>query len=900
MDMRQGILHYISKDGTTATVTPQDIVNKVDPRGPNQAVLKLLQTYPAPNDYTVGDGLNQVGYRFKAPTPLRYNTYIARVDYMIDQANKHTLFWRGNLQNDHSSTLPQFPGQQPNSVTLSNNKGYAVGLASVLRPTLISKLTYGFTRQGNESTGITNSPTVTLRGLDSPVGITYGFASIIPVHTFAEDLTWTKGEHNVQFGAIVRLSRNRRNTTQASWSYAQANASWLVGSGSELNAPFTDLASSQVNLFRYSMADVLGLVTEGSAQYNYKVDGSVLAEGAPVFRNFANEEYEFYGQDTWRVSRGLTVIAGLRYSLMPPYYEVNGQQVSPNVRIGDWFNLRGGLAQQGRSQTEAGQISFVDANGPGGSPLYDFHKKNFAPRLSLAYSPQGDRGMSRFLFGGPGKTAIRAGFGMYYDLFGSGLMRSFDATAFGLSTLLTNPSAVLSVADTPRFTNLTQIPKEVLLPAPAAGFPKVYPNLFTIGRGIDNTIRPPYNMNANFSIGREFAGGWFVQTSYVGRYSRRSLVRRDAAMPTDLKDPKSGMNYFTAATILAQQVVAGVPTANVQKVPFWENLYSKAATSSLTATQVAYNRYRANTWDWTYALYQLDTGAGYGNCTGNNRCSDLGSYAIFNPQFSYMSVFSSIAGGNYHGGQLNVKKRFSTGDTLEVNYTLSKSEDLRSWGERAGSTTGVIWNPWNPGLMKGVSDYDNTHLFNMIGLYTLPIGKGRRFASGANPVLNAFIGGWEIAGLWRWSSGFPVSMYSDGVWPTNWENNNWAVWDGKTPVVTAHNLNGSALTGNGPNMYADPQAALNAFNPEMPGGIGTRNPVRGDGVFNIDLNVAKRFKLGEKRSMQFRWETFNLTNTAKFDVYTVGSDISTPGTFGKYSDQMGSARVMQFGLRIEF
>ena len=198
---------------------------------------------------------------------------------------------------------------------------------------------------------------------------------------------------------------------------------------------------------------------------------------------------------------------------------------------------------------------------------------------------------------------------MYYDLFGSGLMRSYDATAFGLSTLLTNPSAVLTVATAPRFTAINQIPKDVLLPAPPAKFPAVYPDVFSITNGLDDTLKPPYNMNMNFSIGREFAGGWFVQGSYVGRLSRRSLIRRDAAMPTDLKDPKSGQNYFKAATILARQAVADVATADVPKVPFWENLYSKAATSTLTATQVAYNRFNANLWDWTYALYQLDTSA---------------------------------------------------------------------------------------------------------------------------------------------------------------------------------------------------------------------------------------------------------------------------------------------------
>jgi hypothetical protein len=318
---------------------------------------------------------------------------------------------------------------------------------------------------------------------------------------------------------------------------------------------------------------------------------------------------------------------------------------------------------------------------------------------------------------------------MYYDLFGSGLMRSYDATAFGLSNALTNPAAVLSVATAPGYTAVDRIPGGLLPAPPPAKFPAEYPNLFTIGRGLDDTIQPPYNMNLNFSIGREFSGGWFVQGTYVGRLSRRSLVRRDAAMPTDLKDPKSGQTYFQAASILARQVNAGVPTASVQPVPFWENLFSNIATSSQTATQVAYSRFNANQYDWTYALYQLDTGAGYGGCEARNRCANTGPWTFYNPQFSYMSVFSSIAGGNYHGAQLNVRKRFKDGDEITMNYTFSKSIDLRSWVERAASSTGVLWNPWQPGFMKGVSDYDNTHLFNMLGVYNLPFGRGQKYGT---------------------------------------------------------------------------------------------------------------------------------------------------------------------------
>ncbi|MCX6633250.1 MAG: carboxypeptidase-like regulatory domain-containing protein, partial [Candidatus Solibacter sp.] len=743
MDMRQGILHYQRKDGSLATVTPADLAAKLDPRGVNQAALKIFQSYPVPNDFTVGDNMNLVGYRFNASTPVRWNTYITRLDYNLDSSNKHTIFFRGNLQNDHESGLPQLPGQEPTSVTLRNNKGFGVGLTDLLSATLVNTFRYGLTRQGSDSTGLQTFPMVTFRGMDPTVPTSRNFTSIIPVHTFTDDLNWTKGAHTMQAGGVIRASHNRRRDFQNSFSSASANGSWLTSSGAELNAPFTDMSSGGLTLFRYAVTDVMGLITQGNAQYNYLASGKSIGEGNAVNRDFANTEYEMYVQDTWKASRKFTVTAGLRWSLMPPVHEANGQQMSPSIPIGDWFNTRGTLAEQGKSQALAGQIAFSPSSSPGGRPLYPYHKKNLAPRLAVAYSPNS-------------KTAIRAGFGMFYDLFGSGLMRSQDATAFGLSTALTNPSAVLSVATAPRFTSISTLPKEVMLPDPGAKFPAVYPDAFAITNGIDDKLQAPYSMSANLSIQRELPKGWVVQASYIGRFSRRSLTRRDAAMPTNLKDPKSGMTYFEAATILARQVNAGVATANVQKVPYWENLYSKAAGSGLTSTQVVYNRYNANQYDWTYALYQLDTTQG--GCDTRNRCSDLGPNAFYNPQFSYLSVFSSTGEGNYNGGQVTVTKHFGDGGYMNFNYTMSKSIDIRSSTERRGSTTGVIWNPWFPNLSRGVSDYDTTHLFNTLGSYSLPIGKGKHFLNTAHGIAQAVLGGWQVSGAWRWSSGFPASV----------------------------------------------------------------------------------------------------------------------------------------------
>ncbi len=75
--------------------------------------------------------LNTIGYTFNAPVHADQNTYIAKLDYNVDSSGKNRLFWRGILQNDSRNGTPQFPGQQPNSVTLANNKGQAIGWTSV-------------------------------------------------------------------------------------------------------------------------------------------------------------------------------------------------------------------------------------------------------------------------------------------------------------------------------------------------------------------------------------------------------------------------------------------------------------------------------------------------------------------------------------------------------------------------------------------------------------------------------------------------------------------------------------------------------------------------------------------------------------------------------------------------
>ncbi len=125
---------------------------------------------------------------------------------------------------------------------------------------------------------------------------------------------------------------------------------------------------------------------------------------------------------------------------------------------------------------------------------------------------------------------------MYYDQFGQSLIRIADATSLGFSTTLQNAGTQTSET-VPRFISLNQIPSGLLPAAPAGGFPQVAPDAFAATSGIDSSIKSPYTMNIDFSIGRDLPHGFHIETSYVGRLSRRSLVADDVGMYTNLLDP---------------------------------------------------------------------------------------------------------------------------------------------------------------------------------------------------------------------------------------------------------------------------------------------------------------------------------------------------------------------------
>jgi hypothetical protein len=923
-DLRNGILNYHDKTGALRKIGPAEVKTLVDPAGigVNPNSLKVFNAYPKGNVVGSGDLLNTVVYQFNAPRHAKQDTYIARLDYTVDSAGKHQVFWRGNLQNDHTGGTPQFPGLPASGIQLSNNKGIAAGHTWVVRPNIVNSFRYGFTRQGGETSNPQDAPFTSFRGYDTIYATGTNTKRFVPVHSFNEDFAWTHRNHDLRFGATIRVINNRlsRNNT---FHGAVTNASGLAGSGADLYANIPGgLASADTTSYTYAATALLGLISQITANYSYlaKENGSatVIPMGGYVDRDFANREYEMYAQDSWKVRRDLTITGGLRLSLMPPVKENNYQQVSTNIPMADWLGKRGALAEQGKSQKEAGDLTFILANMPNGRDMYPYHK-NWGPRLGIAYSPKGESGLMKFLFGGEGKSSIRAGFGMYYDLIGQPLAGTFNATAFGLNTSIGVPLNTLDAFTAPRFTEFWSVPTEKLPAAPPAGFPVTYPNAFSITNSIDDQLKAPYTMNMNLSWTREFGNGLTILASYVGRLSRHSLIQRDLVMPTNIKDPKSGMTYFQAMQELGRFVEltdSNRTTAyqRIAPIAFFENLWPGAAKGGFTATQNIANYYirSGNRGDFTNTLNGMDEICGTTNIRASDgrvtslACSIYGANAMMNAQFGAVSGWSSIGYGNYHSGQVTLRKRFTDNLLFDFNYTLSKSVDLGSSAESAGSWGGTfVVNSWDPGQLRAVSDYDTLHSFNGYGVWQLPFGRGMRYGSQWNGVLDAILGGWQISGVYRQSSRVTASPSVGSVWPTNWQLSNPAMPMGPTYIDVKVNKNGKLPNGTtSPSLFSSATEAsqhLATYRYTFPGEYGPRNAIRvWNGAFNIDTGLAKTFRMpyAEGHSIQFRWECFNVTNTALLG--TLSMSLTSASTWGRLSGQRNNPRQMQFALRYNF
>jgi hypothetical protein len=261
---------------------------------------------------------------------------------------------------------------------------------------------------------------------------------------------------------------------------------------------------------------------------------------------------------------------------------------------------------------------------------------------------------------------------------------------------------------------------------------------------------------------------------------------------------------------------------------------------------------------------------------------------LLRPYPQFCNVFENLApagNGTYNALDFNYTHRVSQGLTLMASYTFSKFLDNvggpTAWANTSGNFSENIRNVYNLAAEKSVDANDVTHGFVLSYVYELPVGKGRKFASGMNSVLNGVIGGWQTSGVATFKGGFPMRINVTDL-------NEFGIGQ-NVNVVSDYHVANKTLT-----QWFNPAAFAQA--PKLTLGNAPRyfSDLRSPGYKNVDISIQKYFPVHESVRFQFRLDMFNAFNHVNF--YKPDTNFGS-GTIGNLNAAWGP-RLMQAALKL--
>ncbi len=955
--MGLGQLKFANQGGAVTTFSAANFLSVFPSlNGTNPAALQALKAaaakYPANDFGNTGDSfvdpatgqlvlLNTAGFRFNAYLPSNFNSHVARVDYNLN--SKQQFFARINVNHDEIAGVPAFP-DTPRPDTWSHPWGIAAGHTWTISDRFVNNFRYGLTREAFTQQGDASKNEIFFRFVFFPVLDSRTLARVTPVHNFTDDFSWVAESHTIQFGGNFRIVRNTRTSFAGAFDTAYSNPSGYT-SGSLLSTPITNFFAGnarprggQTSVIQNAASALLGRLTSWNARLTYDKEGNLLPAGSPTEREFATEEYEWYGQDVWKIKPSLTLTYGLRYSLSRPIYETNGYETKPNIPLSDYFQRRIDASKQGKNYFEP-LLMELSGSANGKASMYPWDKNNFQPRVGIAWSPNFKDGFLHSVLGDTGKSVIRGGFAMTNDFLGQQLATRFDQlNSLGFLSTINSPFSFCNTTNhpCPLFSGYDQPVRPFPLVTPLVedhlSFPRQRPAdmALVIETSLDERIKSPTNYMWNLTYERELPKGLTIQASYIGRLGRDLLVSRDVMMPNNLTDPKSGMDWYAAAgmledirrTLALQGINSGSSTAAIQAafnnlpvIPFFENLFGSVP--NFGANMVGSSR--AN----TFAINNA-TKAVFGDAfffTGNDWTTlqaDIDIFGLldeglplmfYQPQYGALSSFSTVGNSEYHGGTLSIRQRLGESLSLDFNYTLSKSMDDASGLQTSGSYgSAFILNPLRQHDSWAPSDFDVRHIINFNALWQLPMGRNHWLSFGDNKVADAVLGNWQLSSIMRWNSGYPIGAPFDAAtWATNWNVQSYGT---RVREIEACPTRGDLQP---PRLFGcNVDQAYQSFRNAKPGETGDRNVFRLPGYFTLDMGLAKSFTMpwGEGHKLQLRFEAFNVTNTQRmggilatrdgYGLVDIPQASPAPTNFSNFVSIQGNRRVMQFGFRYAF
>lgn len=870
-----------------------------DPRriGVDSTIAKLFASYPNPNSYVSGDGLNTATYSWNPPAKFRGPNYMARIDHQFNSNN--AFFFRalwGNyntLQGDPLNGRPAvFPGFAPLGEVYRTTRNYAASYRRVISPRIVNEFTAGLSRflflftQGEANPTWPNVVPYTFANVSLPYINTPRTFRAVTTPQLIDNLSIVKGSHQIRTGLNFRFYQHNDQRGQPGGTNVTPSLTFSATTRppTGFNTP-TLSSSSAAGINSTDNTRLLGAINDIlgiPARLSQNFLGDISANNFLPFlsgntvtlwdEGHRLKQYNFFVQDEWKIRQNLVMTYGLRWEINTAPTEAGGRVYVPDKPI----------------EGTQGPVTFVHAD--------RWYKNNnidaFAPRLGIAWSP-----------GSSGKTVIRTGWGIAFDP-----LASFQVTAVAgkVPGLVFNCAALPGSTTTP---GCASVPDTRV----AEGFPNALPAPSVKPQ---SQLTPPLQLLSNaptlatfdpnlklttvhqwdFTVQRQLPAGFLVEAGYIGRRGLRLLRAYD-------------INQINADPILPsfltmqQNVAKGCQpdgtgcSGGVTPVIVASGAVTSAfVNSATTKTDLSQN--------------------GAGNLAGRIEQTTLALKLRPNQQFGVITYLDSGGDSYYHGFQLTLRKRFESGLLFGLAYTFSKSMDDQSVDPVGASSGGGLstTNSRTPASIRNwrneraLSDFNRTHVLTMQGVYEFPFGRGRKFGNDLPAVINHVIGGWNTNAIFTSMTGEPFSVRS-GVFTSNFSHQSRADLVGAKPDTALKSAPGVA----GPVIFKD----ATAFAIPAPGsdGIG-RNVFIGPSYWNLDLGVTKNFVITEKVRMQLRAEGFNALNHPNFDNpvnASVGSPSILGTTFGQTCCatvappstqtiiQTGeSGRIIQFALKLQF
>ena len=877
-------------------------------RGLDPAVKSVLGAYPAPNQYSAGDGLNTGNFVWNTPFQIRGPQYLGRIDHVI--SDRHNLFGRilaaeqntlgGDPLNGRPQVLPGFPTR---GEVFRPAYNVAVGLRSVVTPRLVNELTLGYSRfdflftQGEANPAFPNTPRFTFNNSDVDYTATPRTQRAVNTYQIINNVTYIAGAHVMKFGGNLRIYQHndRRGDVGGVALTPSISLSRTIRPPAGFTFPALatatspGIASNDLNRLQGMVNDLLGI----PAQLSHNFIGDLKSDTFLPFQTGEKtvslwaqgqrtKQFNFFAQDDFKLRKNISISYGVRWEVNPPPREAGGRTYVPNKNI----------------DGSEGLVTFVQAD----RWYKNWNLGALAPRIALTWAP-----------GNSSKTVIRTGYTMAFDPIATfqvtsvasavpGQIYRCVATVGGAST-----AGCASVPDV----RLSQFPNQ-LPPPTAKPSSQLTPALATQNtappaRIFDPNLKLPTVHMWNLTVQRDLGKSYIGSVGYVGRRGTRLYRSWDV----NQIDAKPILPSFLAMQSNLRSgcrpdgtLSSGAACAGAVAVP----LIQQGIITSAFANS-------------TISLSDLDR---FQNAAGNMAVrieqTTLAAKLRPNQQFAQILLLDNGADSIYHGLQTTLRKRFDTAGLLfNLGYTLSKSIDNLSTDPVAATTGGGLTatNSRTPAdgrnydNERGRSDFDQRHVLNLSGIYELPVGKGKMLFRNANRVVNTVIGGWSVNTIYTYQSGEPFTVRSGFLTANGTAQSRAALAPGVTTLPQARLQDKAGVIG--PVFFAD----ASQFAAPAPGELGIgRNVFQGPSYWNVDLGISKGFQLSERFRLTFRTEMFNALNHANFrnprdasvgspainsNVFAQACCVSLSTASSSTTNQNGESwRVVQLALKLAF